>query len=325
MSEVVHQNAEFYLVQSKNWLEKKDLLKFISNVSIAVAIADNPQMIAEAAYLKAKGLINFNQYEEALIAIDEALKYNNGEMEVSLLQKKGVAMGFLGNVNEARKIFTDLLDRTNNINSLVDVYTNLLWVSFSLEKNLAPNKLIEIKKYLAKIDEHYEKLSNSRKSVYLRYLSIYHYYLEEYEEAIEILEKSIDLCSEDSLANVYVNLAEYYFKAYDDIKTAEALDYLKKAEVIACKFNNNIDLGHIFFTKAKFEIRRDNLFSATDTLYLALAHFKDAHAYSQALECLEKINAIQAQCKNEWINQLIGSMKDTIENPIRYQSLKGDE
>lgn len=67
-------------------LIKKDLLGFISKISVAEALAgDNAEMLAKVTFLQAKGLYKLNQNKRALKYIPHALKHNSGGDKIRLM------------------------------------------------------------------------------------------------------------------------------------------------------------------------------------------------------------------------------------------------
>lgn len=68
-----------YYTKAKEMLDKKDLVGFLLKIGIAIETAQiDKKMLAKALFLKAKGLVTFNQHSKVLECIDEALKYNIG-------------------------------------------------------------------------------------------------------------------------------------------------------------------------------------------------------------------------------------------------------
>ena len=310
-------SAKHYLDEAKNSLEKKEFVKFISNISSAILLAKSElfydgEILEEATYLKVKGLVAFRQYEDVQDTFNEVVSYVNDEKLLRLKRFLGIAKGYLGEVQQAKRIFEEILQTVEATDLLVGTYLNLLWVNLSLEKNKDSKLLNDAKVYLDKISDHLLEVSTYSKYQYYQYLSLYYFHIDECEKAIEFLERSLEFCPEVELANAYVNLAEYYFHFYDNGIWDEALEYLEKAESIATKYNDYLDLGNTFYTQAKFEIRDGNYFTALDSLYLSLAHFKEANDHLKSLECLSKIDDIEAKCKKEGLTYLIEGMKDSL-------------
>lgn len=284
--------------EAKEMLEKRDLLEFISKISTAIEVSRNKVMLAKTTYLRATGLIAFNQYVKALDFIEEALEYNTGTEAFELKKVKGVAKGYLGEMEEALKIFKELTHESNDIDLLVGVYTNIIWVYLTLKKkNLNDQYLIETKHYLDLMNQHFESLSNKLKwKVYNNY-SVYYFYKNEYGKAIEFLENSIQYCKEEDLAHIYNNLAELYLKSNESDVSIRAEEYLKKAEIIGTKYNNIISLGYTFYFKAELDLREDQLFRALDTLSLSFEYFKEAGAHALVSESVLKINKLMDEYK----------------------------
>ncbi len=314
--------VKFY-EEARKMLEKKDLLDFVSKISVAVEVSrNNKEMLAKTTFLKAKGLIDFNQHNKALDCIEEALEYNVGAEAFELKKYKGVAKGFLGKANQALKIFKELTFETNDINLLVGVYINIAWVHLTLKNNNPDERnLEEAKHYLDLANEHFDSLSNTRKWKVRDHYSVYYYYNEKYDKAIEILEDSIKYCEEQYLADVYSNLAEFYLKSDTDGISIIAKEYLEKAEILATTYNNDLALGYIFYTEAMIELREDQLFTALDTLYLSFEFFKKAEAHIKACDTLLKINELMDEYKHSSLKSFRENLKNKLKDTPYYEKI----
>lgn len=304
-------------------LEKKDLIEFVSNISIAVETARNDkEMLAKTTHLKAKGFIDFYQHNKALGCIEEALEHNTGAKAFELRKYEGVAKGFLGNADEALEIFKELTDITYDINLLVGVYINIAWVHLSLKNNKSDQHNIEeAKHYLDLADKHFDSLSNRRKWKVRHYYSLYYYYKERYDKAITILEDSIKYCEEQDLAEVYCNLAEFYLKSDPDGVSIIAKEYIEKAEILATTYNNELVLGHIFYTEAMIELRADQLFTTLDILYVSFEYFKKAEATVKACDTLMKINELMDEYKHSNFKSFRDNLKGKLKNTPYYEKI----
>ncbi|MCK4259625.1 MAG: hypothetical protein KAX49_11645 [Halanaerobiales bacterium] len=316
--------ASFY-EDAKKMLEKKDLLEFVSNISVAVeASRNNKEMLAKTTYLKAKGLITFNQHSKALSCIDEALEYNIGVKAFELKKYKGVAKGFLGKANQALKILKELTTETDDINLLVGVYINIAWVHLSLKNNNSDGRNIEeAKHYLDLANEHFDSLSNRRKWKVRNNYSVYYYYKDEFEKAIKILEDSIKYCEEEELPDVYNNLAKLYIKISEDDSVSEvAIEYLKEAEALGTIYNKTISLGYTFYFKAEIELIEDQtIFNALDALYISFEYFKKAEATVQACDTLLKINELMDEYKHNSLKSFRENLKNKLKNTPYYEKI----
>ncbi|MCK4259298.1 MAG: hypothetical protein KAX49_09990 [Halanaerobiales bacterium] len=302
---------EKYYEEAKKMLKKKDFVDFVSNISIAVETSRNSkEMLAKTTYLRVKGLITFNQYSKAINSIEEALQYNFGAEAFELKKNKGVAKGFLGDVSKALKIFKELVTETEEINLLVGAYINIAWVHLTLNKsNSEERDLEEAKYYLDLVNEHFDILSNRLKWKILNNYSVYYFYKEEYEKAIEMLEDSIQYCEEIDLPEICNNLAELYLKSDEDAVCEKVNEYLKKAETLGTKYNNNLALGKAFYTNAMVNLREEQIYSALDNLNVSFEYFQDAEAQVYSLECVVKINEIM----NNYKLDCLKSMKKRLE------------
>ena len=295
----------------------------MSNISIAVETSrNNKEMLAKTTYLKAKGLITFNQHAKALGCIEEALEYNIGAETFELKKYKGVAKGFLGKANVALEIFKELTTETDDINLLVGVYINIAWVHLTLKNNNPDERnLEETKHYLDLANEHFDSLSSRRKWKVRNHYSVYYYHKERYDKAIEILEDSIKYCEEQDLAEVYCNLAEFYLKSDPDGISEIAQEYLEKGERLATTYNNDLVLGYIYYTEAMIELRDNQLFTALDILYLSFDYFKKADATVKACDTLMKINEVMDEYKHNNLKSFRDNLKNKLKDTPYYEKI----
>lgn len=328
MGQTLELSPNKFYEEAKQMLESKDLLGFVKKISVAIETSRNDkQMLAKTTFLEGKSLVVFNQHSKALESITEALKYNTGSEAFELKKCKGVAKGYLGNLEEAYKIFKELLEETDKIetNLLLSVYINITWVCLILYKNNQNKQLLkEVKYYLDLGNKYFNSISDKRKFKLLNNYSVYYYYQEQFDKAIEILESSISFCEEDNLADLYNNLAELYLEV-DKINTGcisdVAKEYLEKAEILGTRYNNNLALGYIFYTKAMIELHEDQLFSALDTLYLSFEFFKNAEAPLNACDALLKINDIMNKYKYNNLKSLKDNLKEKLRNTPYYDKI----
>lgn len=310
-----------FFEEAKHMLIKKDLLGFVSKISVAIELSrNNEEMLAKSTFLEATGLSNFNQHRKALESISEALKYNDRTEVFTLKKLKGVSKGYLGFMEESLKIFKELITETADINLLVGVYLNISWVHLLL-KNPNEYNLEEAKHYLDLANEHFDSLSNRRKLKVLNNYSVYYFYKDEYDKAIELLEDSIKYCEEQYLPDIYNNLSELYLKiaeTEDSVVAEVANEYLKKAEILATTNNNNLTLGYIFYTMAMIKLREDQLFTALDTLYLSFEFFKKAEAHIKACDTLLKINELTDDYKHSSLQSFRENLKNKLKNTQYY-------
>lgn len=285
-----------YYQDAKKMLEKKDLLEFIAKISIAVELsADNPEMIAKATFLKAKGLKVFNRNFKAVESVDEALKYNDGLKAFELREMQATAKGYLGRLNEAIEAYKTLLTETSESVTIARLCVSLAWAYLLLDRESPKEEsLEETKKYLNMADKYFDVLPNFLKKKILNNFSVYYYYQNEFEKAITVLKEAFNYAEEKDLPRLYNNLAEIYlkFREKSGLKTSSIKDYLDKSETLAFKFDDKREIALSYYTRAELELLDEQVFKALDTLYLALDYFTEAEIYSYSLECLLKINKI---------------------------------
>lgn len=309
-------SAKKYFEEAKEMLKEKDLIEFVSKISIAELLSNNDkEMFGKVIFLKVQGLFNFHQYEKALEIIPIALDSNAGQDVLKLKNYEGVISGFLGEINKAKKIFKELIDEIEDIEFLIEVYLNIIWVYLNLDKNTTEEHKIEVaKKYLDLAKEHFNSVSNSLKWVILNNYSVYYYFLKNYEKAIEVLEDAITYCTQEDLPDIYINLAEIYMEFEKESINIKAKEYLDKAEILATKYNNDLALGYTFYTKAMVELSEDQLFKALDSLSLSYEYFKNAKAYVSVSDCVSKINELMNEYKLNNIKVLKESLQEKMDD-----------
>lgn len=306
--------------EANNSLKNKDLLEFISKISIAEMLAqNNKDMLAKATFLKVKGLFNFHQHKKILEYIPQALEYNTGYKILRLKNYEGRVYGFLGELKKAEKIFLDIIKEIEEHEFLVEVYLNLAWVYLI---KIDSNTLEEAGKYLRLAHEYFDLLSNEFRWKICNDFSVYYFYKKEYNKAIKILEDSIQYCQEQDLPDIYNNLAELYLKKTNDGIVPEiAKEYLNKAEILATQYNNEIALGYIFYSKAMIEVNEDQLFTALDTLYLSFEYFKATEMTIKACDTLMKINELMDEYKYNSLKSVRENLKNKIKDIPYYEKV----
>jgi hypothetical protein len=292
-------------------LEIKDLIGFLTNISVAVEVSRNDlAMLKKATFLMAEGLYKFQQHRKALEWIEEALKYNDGNQAFELLKYKGKVLGFLGEVSEAERVFKKLIQMTDDVSEIAGLCINIAWARLSIDKDTPLNeKIEEVKYYLDMANQYFDQLPNEKKWKLCNNYSVYYYYKGAVNQAIELLNTAVQYCSEEDLAYVYGNLAETYL-SLDDEDTFEIIhEYTEKAEIIGTKYGDNVAVARAFYTKAMAEVRSDQLFTALDTLYIAFEYYTKAEAYPLAFECLVQINELMNDYKVDRLRSLQNSLK----------------
>lgn len=326
MDAIFNFSAEEYINIAQKMLEKKDLLGFVENITISVLLSQNEKkMLTKATFLRIQGLMAFNQHQKLLEYVDEALSYSTGESYFKLKELKGKAKGYLGDLEDSKRIFKELLNQTEDINLLVDTYINIAWVNLTVNKDKTEEALNEAKRYLDIALEKLHLLANSRKWRILNNVSIYYYYKQDYDKAIENLESAIDLCSEKDLAYVYTNLAEIYLEMGDNSYVDNINEYTVKAEIIGSKYKEDIIVARAFFIRAMSELKEDQLFTALDTLYLSLEYYRQAEAYSLAFDCLVKIYKIMDDYKIDRLEHLNISLNEMFKSSPLFNKLEKEE
>ncbi len=281
----------YHLAQQS--LENSNITLFMENIGYSKVYAHKyPDCLAKVSFLKVQGLYNLHQYEKALESIPEALKYNSDD-DVLLRNIEGQIYSSLGRFHQARTIFEHLIPRITDQELLFKIYDNLIQVYISLYKESKDTlEMNKIKEYLTIVESKLTLLSEENKGLFYNNCGIYYCYIRDYEKSIDYLNKALNCSTEEQRATLYNNLAEALLNAIEDGYSDLMHDYLDKAETLGIKYNNYGEVGRSSYIRARDELRNDQIFKATDSLYIALEHFKKAKEYSMAVECLQKINKI---------------------------------
>lgn len=294
-------SAKKYYEEANEMLKNRDLDRFLLKIDIAELLSKtDKEMFAKIMFLKVKGLFSFCQYKKALENMPIAIEYNSGNELLRLKAYEGVMLGYLGETIKAEEIFLELIGEIEEteIEFLVEVYLNIIWVYLTLCEDPETHKIEEAYKYLKLSKNNFDDLPNRFKWKILNSFSVYYFFKNEYYKSIEMLENAIQYCEEKNLADIYTNLAELYMSLDKTEISVKAEEYLKKAEIIGAKYNDAISLGYTFYSRAEAEIREDQLFRALDTLSLSFEYFKEAGAYALLSDSVLKINQLMDKYKN---------------------------
>ncbi len=324
MSKTIKLSPIIFYEEAEKMLEGKDLLGFMSKISIAEVLAgDDVEMLAKVTFLHAKGLYEFHQHNRALKYIHHALEYNSGGNAVRLKNYRGVIFGYLGEIEKAENIFRESINEVqDDVELLIIVLLNnwwINWVKYKSEKK--DDSLQMMKKYLELANAHFNEVDDKLKGKILNNYSVYYFNLGDIDKAIEIGEKALQYFEERDLPKMLNNLAVIYISFEEDGISEKALEYLNRAEVIGQKYTNNLEVAKTFYNKAEIELREDQLFTALDTLYLAFEHFKQAEALTYAIDVLGKIMEVTNEHNLECFKSLEKTLKKDFEGTSLYKKI----
>ena len=251
--------------------------------------------------------------------IAQAKHYNYGERILHLKNYEGVIYGYFGEVEKAERIFKDVLTEVTETQFATEVCLNLVWLynTVSQIKNLEGSK-----KYLDKANSNFTFLTRTLKFKLLQNYSVYYYFLQDYDKAEESLNEAFNYAEEKDLPALYNNLAEVHLKISENGLTLTSIkDYLDKAEVIASKYNNKMEMAFSFYTRAMLELKEERLLTALDALYLAFDYFTEVEAYSYSLKCLFKINELVNEYKVECMKTMQEKLYLKVEGNPFYENV----
>lgn len=315
--------ATDYYQKAKKCLDQRKLINFIENIGSAAALAQDDQgQLGDILFMKVKGLMAFQQHQLALDSVSVALQLNEGAKAFRLKKYQGVSLGYLGYYDQAIQIFKDLLGTTDDPVLLVEAYINLTWVYLTFYGTHGEDSALEeVPIYLDLIYENFDHINNTKKIRYYMNYCSYYVFIGKYEEAIEIQKEAIQYCDEQHLPEVYNNLAAVFLKVDQDGVSEHVNKYTRQVEIIGERYDNFIEMGKAFTIKSLAELRQDQLFTALDTMYLALEHFKKAEAYPWAFECLIKINEVINEYKIDRLKSLKEDLKGKFINTPFYNQI----
>ncbi len=293
-------------------IEAKDFPEFLSNISKAELLAEGNEMeLAKVSFLKAKGYFSFSQHKKVIEYIKIPLEYCSGEESLKLKSYYGVSLGYVGEFNQARKTFIEILQKTReNKQLLTETYLNLIWLYLHIGKeHLGEAKLKEVKEYLDSSVQNIKIIPNNFKWKIYNGYCLYYYHLKDYTQALESLKKAVEFCEEKYLSHLYTNFAEIYLMFENEDVFPIIKEYTHKAEVLANKYEDSLGMARAFYIQAMSELKADQFFEALDTLYLAFEHFKDVETYPLAFDSLIKINELMNNYKVDRLKALKEAVK----------------
>ncbi|MCK4261378.1 MAG: hypothetical protein KAX49_20580 [Halanaerobiales bacterium] len=313
-------SVENFFEEAKEMLEKRNLVGFVENITSAKLLArDDKKFFAKILFWRAKGLYLFRNFEMAFDAINEALEYNDGSEMIKLQKYKGLIFGYHGRLGDAISLFKELVEQTDDITLMVELYINIAWANLILYRQCEEDLVLkEAKIYLDKANQVFDKLTNIKKKQILINYSDYYFVQKDHDKAIEKLKSAINYCQEEDLPKIYNNLAELYLI---DNQLVLVNDYLYKAEIIANKYSNFFEIGQALFITSNIEINNEEWSKAVDTLYVAFENFKLAQAFPYAFNCFTKILEISQSFNISCINSLRESIKCQFKNTPFYEKI----
>jgi hypothetical protein len=196
---------------------------------------------------------------------------------------------------------------------LVELYINIIWADLLLYSTEKDERLLEnVKKHLDLIEGKFECLNAAKKRQFYINSSTYYAYGKEYGRSVELLLKAIEFSEERNLPEIYNNLAALYLESDKDGISRYVTEYTKKAEMIALKNKDSLEVAKCFFTSGMAELRVGDYLKALDSLYLSLKYFKDAEAYPFAFDCMMTISSIENDYKVECLKLFKRDLKNEI-------------
>ncbi len=304
-----------FLEKARSSIENQNYEDFLLFIGSAEAIADNTDIISDILYIKAKGFFAFKKFSNAVIAIEEALKFvQDMRKKFKLLKAKGLILAYKGNYRESLRLFKELLIKTFDNSLLVEVYIHISWVMLT-EYKREPSEAVlsEIKIYLDTAYEKAESLDENllKKLIFSNYAE-YFKFRKDYDMAIEMIEKVIPLSSESWLCEVYHDLAQIYMEQGNSDLMEQ---YLHEAELLASKYDNDLVVAKVLYTSAIEKMKRGDYIRVMDSLCIAFYSFINCGSYNYAYDCFTKINeaseALKQDCAMTLKEQFKSMFRDT--------------
>ena len=299
--------ASYYFKKAEKMLEEQDLIGFMECIGSAKPlIKNNTSLLSKLDFLKAKGLYLFNNFEDALPAIEKALETNSGEEFLKLQEYQGLIYKEQGKFDKSIVNFKKILEQIDNQESKVKFYINIGWVNLTgYEVENERKYLKEANKYLDLAEEVIEKRNSPHYKLLLLNYGDYYYKTGNYDKAIQFVERAVKYCNKEELPEIYNFLAEIHL-AIDGVRLEE---YLRKAEESAMKYDNDQELAQVYYTRSQLEDKNEEWLKAIDSLYIALQHFMEANDYARAFKCFSKIIELTKKFRDDCVISFDSSMK----------------
>jgi two-component SAPR family response regulator len=234
---------------------------------------------------KAEGLIFEGKWEEAFETLNMTerilTKRRNKKMVAEVLYNKGIILSRLGKFTEASKIFrkATLLLGLGHLRLRAKIFHAIGWI----ESNMGNYSKAEeyFQKGIAFCQRFKDKLLESQ---FINALAVLAYRQSNLKRAIEYYEMLVnrynkEIISSVNLANIYGNAASIYI---EEGKYKMAEDLLKSAENIAQKYNDQRSLVYLAGVWGKLYLEQSD--------------------YDKAIECFEKVLAVNRRFGEEQIN-----------------------
>ena len=297
--------VDIYCEKAEYALKEKNLEDFLRYIGGAEAVSADTESIARITCLRAKGLYFLRRYDSALLAIEEALKYPQGERDtVRLYKTKAIILTYSGKYKESMRILKSLTTKIADTYLLCEIYINMGWSLLELYKNEhEQSALEEAKLYLDMAYKQMESIGSfSKKRIILGNYAEYFVARGENDMAIEMLEEALGYSSETQLPEIYNDLADLYRQRGDEGDSDLVGKYLHDAELLATRYENDFELARALYIRGLSKMDSADFVQVLDVMYIAFHNFMNAGALSYAFDCFSKIFEVSNSLKSEFVS-----------------------
>lgn len=307
----MRKDVKEYLDEARTKIDKKDVVGFTENISIAkYLVRDDEELLTEVLLEQSEGFYKLAEYKKAMEVIEELLNQEtikDTEIKLELLRKKGIILGKRGKYEEAIQIFEQLVDeeflkfKIVGLGNLAGMYM-LMYIK-NKEKSYISKAQEHCKEALILFDNFVDNKLYKQININL---GTSYWHNEEYEEALEVFLKTYEIDENDptilnNIATTYVNLKEGEF----------AEEYLEKAETLAMKQENSYAIANSNLIRGRLAYMvYDDTFKAKDYFLVAFDQFGKINGYIEMCDCLDNMLELDAKINRESITILSKRLKD---------------
>lgn len=205
--------------------------------------------------VKGKILADSKKFDKAMenyvIALDYAKKKNNLEQINALKQNMAVVKSFLGDFQEALKLFKEFYEYTYASDFSTNRKSNIQRSLYNLSIIYLKNRKLDSARYYCKLGLEKSGIGTKKYYQFIGVNAQVDYYSENYKAAFDSLSKHQDKYKGNALAVKYYYMAKIFDKR-KDLESAE--QYFTKVDSIASKDNELfVELKDVYQTLAEYQ------------------------------------------------------------------------
>ncbi|AZR72545.1 hypothetical protein BBF96_03585 [Anoxybacter fermentans] len=291
------ENIEPYLEKAKQGLKEGNYRNFMENISIAKYLTKfHSKNKQEVFYLYIKGLYKLNDYKAAIQVLSEAFPMFEGETKYDLLNLKGLILGRLGDYKDSIQIFEELAKLDEYLSIKIKAINNLAWAYLYLFKvESDPSFLILAAKRCNEAIKKFDLFDdNILKKKILVNLGTAYWFQKKFDQALETFFEAQKFMQDDP--KLFNNIASTFARLGNQEK---AMEYLKKAELLADKMNNLFEKAQSYRILAELAEFNQDYMQAVDYYLVAYDLYTSIQAFRESLECQDEIDRLTYLIKQE--------------------------